>query len=742
MVVSDGENDIPRKGKGKKPRSLLRRKTSINRSTSPSSPPPHNTTTFKSVLVSSPLPYTPSFSPSTSMNPFEMSPATKLHSQTLLPPKHHSRLKSPSPSRGSSSRSSSQSRRVTPSKNDTTNITPAEEVMLAYKKQMEREHSIERRFQEAERKAEEARRLSDERQAAVKSLRGRELERGRSQTEMTQGGPIALARDTVPDTPHDGIDITPPSTPYYTVYRSASDYDGIGYTDGESQPVLRHRSASVTVGIPKPSDADSRGFRKSLGRKFSFKWRSSTSSKYDNVIASMPNLEAHRELHGGKLAEGSSSRQNTSPGVPNSSRSPLDKSLLQPSTPSRVPSHRPNNVGTDERTSPRPLAVMGSPTPSSPSTPSPGGSGGGGTFRNALRRLSANGLRDRYKSRSQDFSNAEYSPDTKPPPPVPALPKGVVSMMKSGSTLKPSGSGSAPQTPYTGTDYQTTYPESSPTTRRPRNSSSAPPNGPPVTSSSSSMTTRPSMSTATRSSSPDRFFGPARSSRSSLSSYGHEIPPLPTNIRLDIPSLPSHIFSPSELAAIQRPTGDGNVLDSRAYSSQRQTDEYRSDSPTIPEFSTAAAINTFAKKPATPNRRPSTSAGTSRSHASLGLPIPPRNTRRPSTSQSVKTSPVSSSPIYPKSSKAQSDDGHGSTSVHSLPPGRKSTSFIRRASKSYNASSFRDYPTSLTATEERWESLLSRSDKAGGTLHIHGTGTDRLESDSLRFSAADPDLPI
>ncbi|KAJ8078000.1 hypothetical protein PM082_000202 [Marasmius tenuissimus] len=729
MVVSDDEMDNARREKERKSRSFLRPKTSSStkRPTSPSSPSCQHSSIFKSELVPSPLPYNTSFFPSLPRDP-QASSSPSSHS--LLPPKPRSRLKSSSPSPShDSSRTSSRSRCGTFSNDDKTNITPAEEVMLAYKRQREKEQSIERRFREVERKAEEARRLSDERHAAVKALRDKELERGREQMRMMQGAELTTPPRKVVSEPEPEVDeVTPPSTPYYTVFGSVAGHDNVSGEKEEDPIQSRHRSSSVTVGIPKSSDNRNSGFRKSLGRKFSFRWRHS--SKQDNLIASMPNLDREGGLRGGKEL-----LSPTSPTMSKGIRLSLDKQLA----PSRIPNHQTGGFGTEGRTLQRQSAPIVTQSPP-PATPSPGGSASGNTFRNVFRRLSTNGLRDRSKSRSQDFSNGVHSAEVTPAPPVPALPKGVVSMMKSGSTFKPTATKSASQT--------RSAPTVSPTTRRPRTSPGVP-YAAPLNSSWSSTTTRPSISTATRSSSPDRLFGPSRSIRSSISSYGSEIPPLPSIARLDYPISPPNGFPPNDAAQKQQSGNVNKPRDLRINPSHRrpstQTDgtEFRSESPTIPEFSNAAAINTFPKKSPSGSRRPSTSTGTPTSSTSPAFPLSAHhNARRPSTSHSLKSSPISALPKFPK---AFSDDGHGSflsTTPHSLPTGRKSGSFIARHSKSSFVSTIRGNPAPSTATEERWESLLQKSEQAGGTLHIHGAATDKLESDTLRFSAADDELMI
>ncbi|KAG7098265.1 hypothetical protein E1B28_000227 [Marasmius oreades] len=738
--VSDGENVSSGNGKGKekdkKYRGVLRRKPSLNRPTSPISSdfkPP----IFASGLASLSSPFSSSFLSPSSANP--TSPHSFSHSQisTLRPPNRSSKSNSfsPSPSRGSS-RNSSRSRVSTQEgKHSSVNMTPAEEVMLAYKNQMEIERSIERSFEEAERKAIEARRLSDEKEMARE-----ELERGREQIRMVQGGIVTPIQPSHGRSPASLVpEITPP-TPYYTVVGSTfgravpAGGEDEGEEHGSSGPAVgglsqasyskgRHRTASVSVGASKPSK-DPHGFGKTLGRKLSLKWNGLKGSKHESFD---PEFGGHPSLHEKRF----SGRRATSPATPDKGAyTALRLSIERPyATTPRVPSHRPGGESVDAAGSPK-LHSASPPGPPSTSTSSPGSTGSPESkvgFRSIIRRLSTGALRDQNQNRSKNFARSD--PNTCPPP-VPALPQGVVSMIKTGSASKPTVA-NVPGNPIRKVRDRRANSDNS-AYRRPQTSTGTPQTVLPI-SSGSSTTTSNRPSTATRSSSPERYSGSPRSTRSSTSSYGREAPPLPTspNIKAD---LPRYILSPAELTALQNHESNSTILEGgkklpippyQRRLQTPQTEDLGSPSPTIPEFSTVSPINAFKKS--TPGR-PATSAGVVRA---LAPPFSMRNSQRPTTASDSPTSPLSRTtplvPIY--SGYVRNDDGrHPSPKDIPLPPSRKSTSSIIPKPSSPHEGRI--------STEEIWEGLLQKSARAGGTLHIY---TDRLESDNLRFSVTDSD---
>ena len=202
----------------------------------------------------------------------------------------------------------------------------------------------------------------------------------------------------------------------------------------------------------------------------------------------------------------------------------------------------------------------------------------------------------------------------------------------------------------------------------------------------------------------------------------------------------------------------------------------RDPSPMIPSFSNSDAINTFGSRGGSPastenagrRSRPPLTLFTSQtsSPSSTPPPRPPRNPKRAaSTSRSATaagggdpSSHAASSRIQFPSSEMHDDDGGGAINSHrrkvSSDGFDRSTGAVvgmraRRRSNSLEGLSrprrerkmtltFRelgDTPTAPTLTEQekadRWDDLLLRSARAGGTLHIGG---EELVSDELHFS--------
>ncbi|KIY46173.1 hypothetical protein FISHEDRAFT_76014 [Fistulina hepatica ATCC 64428] len=158
----------------------------------------------------------------------------------------------------------------------------------------------------------------------------------------------------------------------------------------------------------------------------------------------------------------------------------------------------------------------------------------------------------------------------------------------------------------------------------------------------------------------------------------------------------------------------------------------RSSSPLIPTFSSEQPINTFAQKRALAEinkKTTTTSLPTSASSVpSSSLPPPPRPTRnpirassapRPSKSSTQPSLEQPDSPAKPEHRRRQSN------------PQPSTTSRYREMSA---------LPIRILSDEEKvdkWDDLLRRSDRAGGTLHM---GNEPLPSDSLRYSTTSTTL--
>jgi len=391
-----------------------------------------------------------------------------------------------------------------------------------------------------------------------------------------------------------------------------------------------------------------------------------------------------------------------------------------------------------------------------------------------VKRISTGGLRDKYRQSREGT-----------PPPVPPLP---VDLRKHGDSprvgevrdpLVREGSGDLIRfmqsrssmsgvRPATASSQKTSSRHT--TTSRPSTAGKA---------SSSPSAHRPS--TTTRSSSPissdmasSGYFPRAHSTRSSTSSYGEEIPPVPKS------NLGQYILAPSELRRLDsdqskeevpaprksrkpsrshsEPVDHGRSTSSaedalqslplpprRPGTGSRDRGE-RPPSPTLPSFSTEGIVNNFS----TPSL-PLTEFG-------QAPPRPQRSSRRkpasielPPASASFAVS--SRSPVTPRTPRPRIQ-----VSEHDVPLNRSPTSTLNNvsttnstplspASSSVSPSStvssqtrspltFRELESPRHAWTEqekvdKWEALLERSARAGGTLHIGETG---LLSESMRLS--------
>ncbi|KAF9473369.1 hypothetical protein BDN70DRAFT_925201 [Pholiota conissans] len=506
-------------------------------------------------------------------------------------------------------------------------------------------------------------------------------------------------------------------------------------------------------------------------------------------------------------------------------------------------------------------------------TASPSGStnasGGGNRFWKLMRRLSVSGLKEKHRDLSLS-----------PAPPVPALPKDFYSTMpvlhasrSNDSSLKPNSSTSELK--------KNKSVSSSPiaATTPPAGALAMPKRGTPAASASQHTKTLPNSSqhrpgTTTRSSSPVssdatsmRFFHHTPSAPSSTSSFDEERPPpLPNSNVVFL----QHIVPPSELGKAHqtdevvatttkrtrgisvstqrmlRPDDDWQIVRSpsvelptlpppprrlastaptttvAATSSEAAEEIDRSESPTIPSFSTEAVVNAFPSRrlsstlsarsrpsPSSPHATsptsmlPSPSSVISSAQLVTSLPPPPRPLRSaqrptPPNAISIRAPLVEEPPlppmptppladIIPMGRKSESHIQIGRTSPQlSLKRNRRSSGGMsgtststtttarvqRRRSSSFGggttaSGSVRSLSLSLTTppagtatftfreldggddrdvdaakprralTERekaaRWEDLLERSAKAGGTLHLAG-GARVLASDRLKFS--------
>ncbi|KAI0925075.1 hypothetical protein AcW2_005770 [Taiwanofungus camphoratus] len=401
----------------------------------------------------------------------------------------------------------------------------------------------------------------------------------------------------------------------------------------------------------------------------------------------------------------------------------------------------------------------------------------GGKWWKLVKRISTGGLRDKYRQ-----------PRGTTPPPVPALPVDLQKLVTSRSTFdiqKSSGREGSGDDDVLSRFMQS---RSSLSGVRPLTVSQK---TPPRTTGSRPSTAKtsasvPRVSTTTRSSSPvssdiasSSLFHKAHSTRSSASSYGEEVPPMPTNLKTN---LAQYIVPPSELCRLESDFGREHVAtsnkprvfvraqsepvdDHRCYSSADESmpslplpprrpntgyHERRERSPSliVPSFSTEDAVNNF-----TPSSLPLSEFGT----APSGPPSRPRrSTRRkpvsidvPSPSISTAQSPHTLSPRTPRTPRAPPSMDMGisnrtSTGALSYASTAKQASLSpsssvlpsSTASQQRSPLNFRELESPRQAWTEqekadKWDDLLQRSARAGGTLHIGETG---LLSETMNLS--------
>ncbi|KIK63776.1 hypothetical protein GYMLUDRAFT_71894 [Collybiopsis luxurians FD-317 M1] len=640
-----------------------------------------------------------------------------------------------------------------------------------------------------------------------------------------------------------------------------------------------NRTASVSVG-KHSSKGSSFGLSKSLTRKVSGRLGPSKKELPADVagISSAPSMLI--DDHGrASLQERRVAPQKESSRVDKRSlRLSIDGYGLLP-PPKSSPLHQSSTTQTEASDSKSSVSPLASPV----HTTNAGSSKS--KIWNLMKRISTGGLRESYRHSS--VGSLPTSPFL--PPPVPALPQDMNKYSKGfkgkddRNVAHKRNATSVPATPNLNLKHPSLDAASRiPITPSRMNASLETP---------TTTSTRPG--TATRSSSPisssdigsSKFFNRSQSQRSSTSSFGEQIPPVPSAPG-KVTQLQQHILPPSELYQLhlsleqnedRKPQGAQFSNNSTSYSpsssnikllasssrpnlklqTQRPrtasaaeewrivptpkeevvafslpvprrrketentddivsrhplppADDCRPSSPTIPMFSTEAAINAWPSTSASRKTKPSQSSTVSpfsdtsgpslisstSELASSHLPPPPalplKSPKRPTTSSSPsgKTSiplfpppPPTPSTALDKSFDERSKYDHVSEATtsrrvlrKSLGPGSTSESQFsslsrkRTTSGSGNTrttSGSHDSPARSTSTKislpsrlsssesvrrpsthrtygglsekekaEKWDDLLERSNKAGGTLHLNGS-LDGLASDRLGFSVHD-----
>ncbi|KAH9947025.1 hypothetical protein B0H21DRAFT_808033 [Amylocystis lapponica] len=396
-----------------------------------------------------------------------------------------------------------------------------------------------------------------------------------------------------------------------------------------------------------------------------------------------------------------------------------------------------------------------------------------GKFWKLVKRISTGGLRDKYKP-----------PRDSSPPPVPALPANFQKLASTRMTLeipKASSHGDPNETGVLLSRFMQS--RSSLSGVRPSTSSShkkhTTSSRPSTSKGSNASVPRPS--TTTRSSSPvssdiasSGFFHRTHSTRSSTSSYGEELPPMPTAPKSTIGQ---QIMSLSELERLNAeeaadvvpqitqkklrkpsrthsapsddrpyPSSADETLPSLPAPPRRQTrsvshQELRdSPSPTIPSFSTEHTVNNFS----TPSL-PLSEFGTT---AFPDAPPRPKRSERRQLNIDVPAASASGSargtPATPRTPRAATSNRAPSVALSFASTAKQTP--LSSASPSVSVSllspqnrpplTFREMESPRHAWSEQekadaWDALLERSNRAGGTIHI---GEPGLLSEGSRLS--------
>ena len=231
---------------------------------------------------------------------------------------------------------------------------------------------------------------------------------------------------------------------------------------------------------------------------------------------------------------------------------------------------------------------------------------------------------------------------------------------------------------------------------------------------------RPSLSSSPQSSEPTTsiHFFRSHSSRSSFSSVVATSPPQP----------PVPIHSPMRSPSLQ------NRL--------RKKNDTSSPTPEIPTFSISDVVNNFV------SRRPSLARHQRRHVPARSLPrIEPPPTgevsgallrRAGSEARSTTRRHRRFDPILSPVSSGQNRDSQGSDSTL-RPAGRSDVGGLAGQCTFRELGSARGQAWTSQEKEDKWDDLLERSARAGGTLHL-GVGSTHLASDDIRFSSGTLEL--
>ena len=392
--------------------------------------------------------------------------------------------------------------------------------------------------------------------------------------------------------------------------------------------------------------------------------------------------------------------------------------------------------------------------------------GAGGRLWKLVKRISAGGLRDRFHTTGGpvppvppvSLFPAEFIPtrvrEVKPLP----LPSKSARRKTRGPKSGSIGDCSRADT-HTPTSVVRPSADTQPST------SGSPPSDVPATPQgprTASQSRLPSISSSSpHSSEPtSAHFFRSHSSRSSFSSMLCGSPPLPpisSPVQSSSPrSTRSRAKSSASLASPVRPSCDGLPQTSKASRARTR----KRSSPDIPSFSVSGVINNFiARRPSVARRTSITGRQQQQHHngsaRSISMPLtgdtstpPPR----PARSELRNTVGRDENALHPMQSPGPSVQSHDSQSTSSTErPGSTSASTISAHAVAGTSASavaqltFREIggmqrqAWTSQEKEDKWDDLLKKSARAGGTLHLGADGAG-LASDHLRFSQSTLEL--
>lgn len=402
----------------------------------------------------------------------------------------------------------------------------------------------------------------------------------------------------------------------------------------------------------------------------------------------------------------------------------------------------------------------------------------GGKWWKLVKRISTGGLRDKYRQ------SREATPPPVPPLPLDLQKAAVVTIPGTHSPIRegPGDGGAILRFMQSRASLSGVRPSTVPSPKTPsRHTTSRPSTGGKASTSASAH--RPS--TTTRSSSPissdmasSGFFHRTHSTRSSSSSYGEEVPPMPNSVR---PGVGQHILGPNELRRFDsdrakdtqaaaaaapksrkpsrshsEPVDHGRSADSPdeciplpAPPRRRERGPHeRSPSPTLPSFSTDGVVNHFAS-PALPLPEfgqipPRPARSSRRKPASIELPGPsstPIHSQLPATPRTPRPHPQVSVDTY-RISPSAAAHGQMKPVLVTSPTSSLTSPSSSISSPNKSPLTFREIESPRQAWTEqekadKWEALLERSARAGGTLHLSESG---LLSEQMRLSHYEEDF--